>query len=236
LLVLPAIFLFAYVVAWRLSSPQDPLPAGAGELSDATSHGAPEDVAGFLGVREVDGGVLRARLVPLQSAPDWQAFDAAALARRLGRGESPRESPRESPSESSWEPWRLELSFDAPQGTAPLRLGTLFVASAGARLAPLAAPPADPARAVDPVRTLLARGARALPPGASIEIVLLGAPPRDVARLEVERAAADGGPLVLELLPGLVRTAELARSLARSDGAGAGAEGSGAGAAAGEAR
>jgi hypothetical protein len=228
LLVLPAIFLFAYVVAWRLSTPRNPLPAGAGELSDATSHGAPEDVAGFLGRRDVDGGVLRARLVPLQSAPDWQAFDAAALARRLG--------PARSPGESSWEPWRLELTFDAPQGSAPLRLGTLFVESDGARLAPLEAPPADRARAVDPVRTLLARGAPALPPGASIEIVLLGAPPRDSARLAVERAAADGGPLELELLPGLVRTAELARSLARSDGAGAGAEGGAAGAAAGEAR
>ena len=207
ILLLPAIFLFAYAVAWRLSAPRRVLPAGAGELSDATSHGAPEDVGGFVGRQEVPGGVLLARLVPLQSAADWEAFDRAALARRLG--------------EDVGEPWRLELRFEASPHEPALALGDVVVDAGGVLLEQIEPPSADGTGGpFDPVRVLLARRAADLAPGASIELVVCGGTSFDEridgARVSIARDAADGGPLSLALEPARVATVELARSIARA--------------------
>jgi hypothetical protein len=203
LLVLPALFFFAYAFAWRLSVRSRALPAGAGELSTAASFGEPEDVGGFLGSLALGGGVLRARLVPLSSAPEAQRFDAAAIARRLGA--------------ELGEPWRLELAWDAPASAGELELGDVRVEGAeGARLAPLPPPEAGSAGApLDPLRTFLARSPASLAPGAAVETVLLGAPPAAGAHVFVARRDARD-EIAVPLVPARVRTAELERSIARA--------------------
>lgn len=140
-------------------------------------------------------GAVRARLTPLHAEPDRQAFDARALAQRLGLG--------------AGEPWRLELAYEAPPDAPPLGLSDIAIEDAsGRRIAP-AAPAADgraaAGAAVDPLRALVRAPRTALRPGGTASLVLWGDAPGAGARvvgvdavgapsieLAEDRAAGDG--------------------------------------------
>ena len=159
------------------------------------------DVRGFGGALEApDGGVFRARLVPLHARPERQSFEAESLARRLGL--------------ESGEPWRLELRWEAGPGSneGSLDPSQLVVSGEGeARLAPFDAPGERGDRPYDPVAVLFARPESGLAPGHSVQLLLWGSAPRERGRLSLW-----GRELLLEPLE--FDASALPRALARRGG------------------
>lgn len=128
-------------------------------------------VRGWAGTATLPGGGrLVARLVPLHSDPARQAFDAAALAHRLGLGDGA--------------PWRLVLALrPEPAGAGERSLASIPLASVrisddqGQALRSLAAPVPSPSGVVDPVAVVVAPPTDALEPGKEVSLVLWGRPP-----------------------------------------------------------
>ena len=121
-----------------------------------------------------DRGRLSVRLWPLHSEPEVQAFDAAALARRLEL--------------AAGEPWIAELSWARPVDAGPgqsagrerLEAGQLTVRDArGEALAPLLPSLANFAEdgPADPLRVLLAPPLEGLGPEQSLSVLLWGRAP-----------------------------------------------------------
>jgi hypothetical protein len=194
----------AYALAWKLRVAAR--PAGQeGELSSASSHGAPAEVGGFAGAHDLeDGGRLSARLLPLQAIDAWESFDAGVLAQRLGLPDG--------------EPWRLELRYEA--GPAPGRAlplaGLVVVDAGGGALAP---PPGEPGAPpsgapADPLRVLFLHPTAELPPGTEVQLFLWGRAPGAEPRLLLG-AHPD---LALDLAPVRVPSGEVLRHIARVDG------------------
>jgi len=133
------------------------------------------DVRGFGGALEApDGGVWRARLVPLHARAERQAFEAQAVARRLGL--------------QPGEPWRLELSWEAGAGAAdptPVAEGLTVLGEEGSRLSPLARPSLAEGAPADPVAVLFAPCESELAPGESLQLLLWGNAPRERGRLQL---------------------------------------------------
>ena len=137
-------------------------------------RGAPTGlVPGWSGFLETaDGARVRVRLSRLHSEPEWQAFDAQSLARRL--------------SLSVGEPWRLELAHEGPKGARELELGELSLSDAsGVASRSLVPPPRQAADSVlDPLWGALA-GPSSLAPGETARLCLWGREPVGETTLEV---------------------------------------------------
>lgn len=212
IVLLPALFLFAYALAGKLAGPRYPLPAGAGEISDAASHGEPDDVGGFLATAALPattGGQLSVRLAPLKSAPEWQAFDRDALARRFG------------PDLGTG--WRLLLTWDvAPEGAEALGIEDLEVGTAAGVLRPMQSPPTATDTPADPLKTLFGGTGSELAPGGAYEVVVFGESPTDDED-PVLRVRLAGVPetLSIDMSAHRVLTRDLTRSIARADRDGA---------------
>ncbi len=133
------------------------------------------NVRGFGGALEApDGGVWRARLVPLHARAERQAFEAQAVARRLEL--------------QPGEPWRLELSWEAGAGAAepmPVAEGLAVLGEEGVRLSPLARPSQTEGAPLDPLAVLFAPSESVLAPGESLQLLLWGSAPRERGRLRL---------------------------------------------------
>jgi hypothetical protein len=204
-LFLPLVFLAAYAVAWKLGGSAR-RSAREGVLSSAASHGSPDDVPGFAGVLVLETGRLTALLLPLQVVPEWQAFDAQALLRRLGH--------------AGGEPWRLELSYVDDKGVAgELSLAQLEVRDgAGVALKPDRAgePDPDPRLPSDPLRVLFLGTPARLAPNTHAQVCCFGRTPKERLELVVgEPFGPASEALVLDLAPVRIPSAEVARHLAR---------------------
>lgn len=115
-------------------------------------HAELPEVAGYEGRMTLERGELLVRLGPLHADPERQAFDAKALAARLGLG--------------AGEPWRLEVAFTPKRAyvSEVLAVDGLAIVARGAPAGaePLVRPIAAAERAsastepADPLRTLFA--------------------------------------------------------------------------------
>lgn len=213
---------FAVATLWMLRVRPTAGDGYGGTLSDARSHGIPDEVEGFMGEHRLPGGAgsaatLRVRLTPLHPAASHQEFETNVLRRRLGRDDG--------------EPWRLELSLGpAPEpevvddafalGITPVRVedrdgAPLGAAPFGTRGgAPL--PPAGEAHGppFDPVEVLLSTSPAWLAPGEESQCLLWGRRPGEDVRLILGEGS---GRIEIALEPASFPTGDLPRSLARID-------------------
>jgi hypothetical protein len=199
-----------------------PGPAG-GELG-APQVGDPDSSVPALGGRleGAEGTALVARLAPMHADPGRQAFEAGALASRLGLAPGA--------------PYRLSLSWERGEledAGAVLHLGSISVRdAAGTALAPIPGdedPSGDGDRQGepgDPVRALFRAPRGTLGPGEAVDWILWGREPRGAVRLVgllpagtesellAERTGLSGA---LPLEPLEVRRSELVLPVARLD-------------------
>lgn len=135
-------------------------------------------------------GRLSVRLWPLHSDPELQAFDSAALARRLALPPG--------------EPWLAELTWTravprAARGPAPAELlqaaGLTVLDGSGVALVPLepASAPARNAAPSDPLAVLLAPPREGLGPDQSLSVLLWGCAPGGPETAETPGAARLAG-------------------------------------------
>lgn len=168
-LLLPILALLAFTL-WRQAG------GGAGRSQPVSTEPPPSErgervVDGWAGSFTVPGEapfVVEARLAPLHAVPERQAFDAAALAGRLGLPDG--------------EPWRLALTARADVGLgsatgSPLDAARPVPAPAALPLDALAltgfqalTDPADGPR-FDPLRTLLSAPRVGLEPGQRVDLM-----------------------------------------------------------------
>jgi len=168
-----------------------------------------DEVDGWVGTARLAGGVLWARLAPLQADAERQRFEARALRARFALGEGA--------------PWRLDLYHDADGGDAAgpaaawaERLEVLDEQGVALRALALAELAESGSRPADPLAVLLSPPGRALLPREEISVVLWGRAPE--ARPRVRGLLRDGDGTAaaeLALQPTSVSGASLARSLAR---------------------
>jgi hypothetical protein len=173
-----------------------------------------QTLLGFSGeLAAADGGRILLRLTPMHAEPSVQAFDAAAIRRRLSLG--------------SGEPWRLRIAWQPAVKTEAaalppeLALNSLSIADErGVALAVLASDRGAPRPGTrDPLATLLGPPSAPLTPGHEVDVFLWGRAPESGARIEglAPPDATTGSAAAIALAPQAIRRAELGGSLARLD-------------------
>lgn len=191
LLLLPAVLLLAFALWQRSRVRTGPTLQGAPVAPEDSVQSGP--VEGWEKRLSLGGaGDLELRLERLHPHDSRQAFDAAALAGRLGRG-----------GEGA-EPWRLVISSRAPEGTD---VGDVLVTSlAQVRvkgLEPLVHEGERPSRGrlSDPLRTLLAFPDGDLRAGEAIDLVFWGKAPEGRAIVTLPGVDRHGAEPKTALLP-----------------------------------
>jgi hypothetical protein len=165
LLLFPLLF-FAAAVQYQRGLRPEP---GAHPVPPS---GAPTGlVPGWSGFLETDDGArVRVRLARLHAEPEWQAFDASSLARRLDL--------------AAGEPWRLEVAHDGPAGAAALALEELTLSDSSGEASRSLTKPSltSPEAVIDPLWGAL-EGPHLLQPGETARLCLWGREPEGAATL-----------------------------------------------------
>lgn len=202
ILVLPlAVLLLGVLVARRAAR-----PSGERASVPAKPQGSVRAWSGSLSFEQ--GGRLLARLSRLHPDPVRQAFDARALAQRLGLG--------------AGEPWRLELTHleggHAPAAVVLEELRIRDDAGLAQAVAVESTQIVSASGIVQPLAVLLSRPRVSLQPGEALSVILWGRKPELGVRLEglaLEAQTDPGHSLTLE--PTVLTPAQARGSLARFD-------------------